>query len=450
MNRYYTSTLSRIFLLLTLFMNYSCEFVPTETDRGFKRTAESATDRKVALVVGNSDYATGRLRNAVNDADAMGKLLASLGFETTVKTNVSKAGLDKAIADFGNAIKTSDVALFYYAGHGVQVENENFLVPVNTDFNAIYEVKDRCVGVYNVLEQMESAGNRCNIIILDACRDNPNKFTRSASKGLAISNHPKGSIIVYATAPGATASDNVKGKNGLFTSQLLKNIPIQGLTIEEIVKNTARAVSAASKGNQVPWYSSSLDGDFYFIPGDGNVPLAVEEKPSRTKAVVENTQTKTNSGASGSSKRNRDFGTLENTGKELWLIKDGVRNRLIYTNDFNSAFKIGSAAFLRDTSLIIGYYHFQSSSYYGIIEMSRTDHYTIFVMNDQDDRKLFAFSGNVAVKNLTILKDNLIRFNVNYQNTNSGMLEQFKLNGDGLYELKFDKYYYIESLRKIN
>ncbi|MBS4057546.1 MAG: caspase family protein [Bacteroidales bacterium] len=445
MIRYNKSTLSRILLLLALLLNFSCEFVPTEGDRGFKRTAETKPEKKVALVVGNAGYATGRLKNAVNDANEMGKLLASLGFETTVKTDVDKAGLDKAIADFGIAINTSDVALFYYAGHGVQVEHENYLVPVNTDFNAIYEVKDRCVGVYNVLEQMESAGNRCNIIILDACRDNPSKFTRSGTRGLAISNHPRGSIIVYATAPGATASDNIKGKNGLFTSQLLKNISIPGLTIEEIVKNTARAVSATSNGNQVPWYSSSLDGDFYFIPGDGNDPVPAEEKPSRPKAVVNNTQTKTGTAAAGSGKPTRDFGTLNNKGNELWLTKDGVETRILYSTDIGSKFKIGSASFLHDTSLIVGYYYFKPVSYY-----EENYYYSIFVSDCVDQRKLYAFSVNVAVKNLTILKDHLIRFNVTYQNTSSGMLEQFKLSGDGLYELKFDRYYYIESLRKIN
>lgn len=223
-------------------------------------------EKRHALVIGNADYSMGILNNPLNDARAMSGVLKNVNFDVTLLLNVpTKDDMKRAIREFGIKLKNSGgVGLFYFAGHGLQVGGFNFLIPVNAEIYSEEDVEYESVDVGFVLAQMEAADNRMNIVILDACRNNPfARSFRSASRGLASINAPTGTLIAYATAPGATASDGT-GINGLYTEQLLMQIQHENLKIEEVFKNVRAQVLAKSEGRQTPWESSSLVGDFYF------------------------------------------------------------------------------------------------------------------------------------------------------------------------------------------
>jgi hypothetical protein len=226
----------------------------------------STDEFRVALIIGNSDYKIGPLANPVNDARSIARVLKAKGFEVMLYENIPDKDLMKiAIREFGKKLRMNrGVGLFYYAGHGVQVEGYNFLVPVQAEMASEAEVEYEAVDVGFVLAQMEGAANRVNIIILDACRNNPfARSFRSADRGLATINAPTGSLIAYATAPGSTASDGT-GENGLYTEAFLKQLEQENLKIEEVFKNVRAEVIQKSGGQQIPWESSSLIGDFYF------------------------------------------------------------------------------------------------------------------------------------------------------------------------------------------
>jgi hypothetical protein len=223
-------------------------------------------NQRVALVIGNSDYKMGPLLNPVNDARAMAKALQGTGFDVIKYENVpTMADMKKAIREFGEKIQNGGVGLFYYAGHGIQVNGKNYLIPTQAEIYKEEEVEYESMDVGFVLAQMESAHNRMNIIILDACRNNPfARSWRSVAQGLAFINAPAGTLIAYATAPGSVASDGT-GDNGLYTEEFLKQINKSGLKIEDVFKNVRVGVIARSSNQQTPWESSSLIGDFYFV-----------------------------------------------------------------------------------------------------------------------------------------------------------------------------------------
>ena len=249
--------------------------------------------KRFALVIGNSDYTIGVLTNPVNDAYAMAMALENLGFDVSLRLEVkTKDEMKRAIREFGEKLKQGGVGLFYFAGHGLQVDGFNFLVPINAQINSQEEVEYESVDVGFVLAQMEAAKNQMNIVILDACRNNPYaRSFRSATRGLASISAPTGSLIAYSTAPGATASDGI-GKNGLYTGELLKQIQLEGLKIEEVFKNVRANVLAKSGGKQVPWESSSLIGDFYFIRGDGSNQMASMAGSDENHGIIVENNTK--------------------------------------------------------------------------------------------------------------------------------------------------------------
>ncbi|MDM8525600.1 caspase family protein [Desulfococcaceae bacterium HSG8] len=255
-------------------------------DRGIRR---KKSERRVALVIGNSDYKSSPLKNPANDAADMSAALKQCGFAVTKVINADRRKMRGAIRRFGDDINKGGVAgLFFYAGHGIQVKGENYLVPLDADVSAEDEVEDDCLRVSSVLRKMETAGNRLNIIILDACRDNPfGRSFRSSARGLAKMDAPAGSILAYATAPGSVAADagGTSARNGLYTSELLKHIRTPGLEIGRLFRKVRADVMKASGKKQVPWESSSLVGDFYFgspVVADGSAVIqqaAPEPKP---------------------------------------------------------------------------------------------------------------------------------------------------------------------------
>ncbi len=243
---------------------------------------EPEEEIRTALVIGNSRYRMGVLANPVNDARAMATVLKDVGFDVILKTEVpNKDEMKRAIREFGGKLEQGGVGLFYYAGHGLQVDGINYLIPVEAQIYNQEEVEYECVEAGFVLAQMESARNRMNVVIMDACRDNPfARSFRSSKRGLATINAPTGTLIAYATAPGSVASDGT-GKNGLYTEILLNEIQVEGQKIEETFKNVRRSVLDLSDGRQTPWESSSLIGDFYFVPpSEEVVPISqVDTEP---------------------------------------------------------------------------------------------------------------------------------------------------------------------------
>ncbi|KPK86904.1 MAG: hypothetical protein AMS27_04060 [Bacteroides sp. SM23_62_1] len=238
---------------------------------------EYAVERRLALVIGNSKYQHGDfLLNPVNDAIAMAKVLESVGFEVESYTDADQKTIKMAMDKFGDKLENYNVGLFYYAGHGVQVNGSNYIIPIDASLYMEQDVEYDCVEVGRILGKMEGSGCETNIIILDACRDNP--FERRwggrslKTQGLAFMNAPSGSIIAYSTAPGRTASDGT-GENGLYTGILLKYIQVPGLQIEEVFKNVRSEIEDISDKKQTPWESTSLKGSFYFIPGTGQPPV---------------------------------------------------------------------------------------------------------------------------------------------------------------------------------
>ncbi len=222
-------------------------------------------ERRIALVIGNSDYKSSPLRNPVNDVDDIAMKLNRLGFQVTKGKNMTRKEMRKVIRQFGNDLKKGGVGLFYYSGHGMQVKGKNYLIPVGVDIQLEDEVEDEAIDAGLVMRKMESAGNTMNMVFLDACRDNPfARSFRSASKGLAQMDAPSGSLIVYATAPGSVAEDGI-GRNGTFSKNLLLHLNTPGLEIGHLLRKVRVSVEKETGGRQVPWESSSLKGSFYFV-----------------------------------------------------------------------------------------------------------------------------------------------------------------------------------------
>lgn len=252
--------------------------------------AQENAQKRIALVIGNSDYQhTSALVNPKNDATVMAKALRSLDFEVIDALDLSQNDMKRAIKKFAQKLEEGGrgtIGLFYYAGHGVQVNGVNYLIPVNAKISSAVDVEIESVDLQSVTNAMDVAGNGLNVVVLDACRDNPFKSsTRSLSRGLARINAPKGSLIAYATSPGDVAADGV-GDNSPYTAALVKTMQVPGLTIERVFKRVRLEVHEQTKETQTPWESSSLTGDFYFLP-EGKAPVEevkVEAKPKIEEA----------------------------------------------------------------------------------------------------------------------------------------------------------------------
>ena len=242
----------------------SVTFRRTITSQTMSSNTGNTTGKRFALIIGNADYKNAPLKNPVNDAKAMATALRKVGFEVMEYTNINQEKMETAISQFGNKIKKGGVGLFYFAGHGLQVKGENYLLPLQAKIDKEQQVKYRSVNLGLVLAEMDAASNPMNIVILDACRNNPFKRSfRSATRGLASTTAPTGTFVAYATAPGSVAADG-EGSNGLYTQELLKNLNKPGLTIERVFKNVRASVLQQTNGKQTPWENSSIIGDFYF------------------------------------------------------------------------------------------------------------------------------------------------------------------------------------------
>lgn len=221
---------------------------------------------RVALIIGNSKYNTNVLRNPVNDAISMSKKLMELGFEVTLIKDATLIEMKKAISNYGRELSKdkNTLGLFFYAGHGVQLNGVNYLIPVDADIQTEADIKLYSLEISLLMSTINHASNNSNIIILDACRNNPFErgFIVVNNNGLASIDAPVGTLISFATSPGSTASDGI-GNNGLFTQELLKAIDIPDLQIEDIFKIVRSQVKLKSNYKQIPWESSSLENKIY-------------------------------------------------------------------------------------------------------------------------------------------------------------------------------------------
>ena len=226
------------------------------------------TGKRVALIIGNDAYSISPLKNAVNDAHAMDTALKTAGFQTILVENGRKADLDRAVGEFLDKLGPDDTALFFYAGHGVQIEGENFLVPVDfAPVATLSAAKFACMSVAQIFDELKRKRARQNIVILDACRSNPVAAKYSLEAGLARpQDAPKETFVAFSTGPGQTASDNPDGRNSWFTEALADYISQPALTMEikELFTRVSRRVSDATEGRQTPWTSSNFTGRFFF------------------------------------------------------------------------------------------------------------------------------------------------------------------------------------------
>jgi uncharacterized caspase-like protein len=248
----------------------------------------AAAEKRVALVVGNSNYSeVGTLPNPVNDANLMSSALKAAGFEVILGANVDKREFDQKIRNFAALLENADVAIFFYAGHGLQVAGRNYLIPTDAHLQGERDLDFDAVNLDFILKQMElGREDKTNIVFLDACRDNP--FTRNLDrsmgtrsvgigKGLAQVDTGVGTFIAYSTQPGNVAVDG-SGANSPFTTALSKHVREPGRDLTSVMIEVRKDVLAATGGKQVPWDHSALTGEFYFQPAamPGGAAAAVQ------------------------------------------------------------------------------------------------------------------------------------------------------------------------------
>src|SRR5581483_1974409 len=276
------SSLSLIAILLVALAAHSQQ--DRQLTQGPANPSTPQANRRIALVIGNGSYANAPpLKNPTNDANDMADALAKLGFNVARGIDLNQRQMKAMIREFGQKLKSGGQGLFYFAGHGVQLRGRNYLIPVDASIQSETDVEDQGVDANLIMGLMDEAGNALNVVILDACGNNPfSRSCRSVSSGLAQMDAPSGTLIAYATAPGSVASDG-SVRNGLYTQELLKNMAVPGLSIEEVFKRVRVAVRSATGGKQTPWESSSLTGDFYFS-GAKSIANAIETKPPAIKA----------------------------------------------------------------------------------------------------------------------------------------------------------------------
>ena len=227
------------------------------------------SDDRIALVIGNSDYPVSPLRNPVNDANDIANRLQELGFEVIHYENTTHLQMENAVREFGNLLdEIKGIGIFFYAGHGLQVNGRNYLIPVDADIQDETEVKHKALDVDFVLGKMELAQNNVNLLILDACRNNPfeRSFRSTSSRGLAPMNAPSGTVIWYATRPGKVASDG-QGRNSPFTRNLLSTLNQRNVEARKVISQIAVSMRN-EKLQQEPWQEGIWLSDFYFLKED--------------------------------------------------------------------------------------------------------------------------------------------------------------------------------------
>ena len=227
-------------------------------------------EKRLALVIGNSDYTGGPLNNPVNDALKVAETLKELNFEVILDTNLeTRSSFIKSVRKFGSVRKDYEMGFIYYAGHGIQIGSENYLLPTKESFNTEDDVMDFGVNVSNLMRYLNETSNQVNVLVLDACRDNPfedkwNQTRSLKSKGLAKIPPPTGSLIAFSTDAGSTAADG-DGKNSIYCNSLCKNMQISDISIDQVFRNVRSEVLLSTNSRQRPVESSQLVGALFIL-----------------------------------------------------------------------------------------------------------------------------------------------------------------------------------------
>ncbi len=252
--------------------------LPGDTPATEPRSTPLSAEPRYALVIGNGAYTSAPLANPPRDARLIASRLREVGFAVDVLVDVGQKEMKRAIAALGDRLAKGGVGFFYYAGHGMQVNGQNYLIPVAAEIHRESDVDIESVKLESVLETMNEAKNRVNVIALDACRDNPfARSFRSGARGLVLTNAPIGTLVSYATAPGKVAADG-EGDHSPYATALARNMTSRG-PVEEVFKAVRTEVLAATRGQQTPWDLSSLTGRFSFVGEDPPVPAPAAPRP---------------------------------------------------------------------------------------------------------------------------------------------------------------------------
>ena len=313
---------------------------------------------KLALVVGNGKYKSAPLKNPTNDAKAIGDALKESGFAVTTMLDATRVDMVAAVQAYVKELEAKKcVGLFYYAGHGIQLDWKNYMLPVDAEVDTAEDVQTQAVEVNSLIRGLMKASNPLNIIILDACRDNPfGGAKRPSQKGLSQMDAPTHTILAYATSPGNVASDG-DGVNGLYTENLLREIKVPEAKIEDVFKRVRLGVRRRSNGAQIPWESTSLEEDFWFLPPAQLKKLSDEEKErlfQEELALWEKVQDATAPGPLEEYLRrypNGNFSEVAQLHLERVLAKQGEKKILVPSQEGNP-FTKGSAE--ADTNFRVG------------------------------------------------------------------------------------------------
>ncbi len=241
-------------------------------------------EQRVALVIGNASYRELPLDNPLNDAADMAAALEEVGFRVILRRDADSRTMRQAVREFATELRRADVGLFYYAGHGVQLSGANYLLPVGADIRSEADAEDLSLDVNYVLRTMEESQARVRLVVLDACRNNPYpRSFRSAARGLAPVSATSGSLVAFATAPGALAADG-SGRNGIYTKHLLASLRDSDSEVLKVFQRTRAGVVRETAGRQTPWESTSLLGEFHFrLRG---APVAATAAPALADAAA--------------------------------------------------------------------------------------------------------------------------------------------------------------------
>jgi uncharacterized caspase-like protein len=243
-------------------------------------------EQRVALVIGNSAYKSSPLKNPANDALDISLKLKNLNFEVITKINLTTKQIGGALREFKGKLSPGAVALFFYAGHGLQIKGENYFPTVDADISAEEDVPNQSLSTKQLMNVLEDSKTRLNLVFLDACRDNPYaRSFRNAGGGLAKLDAPSGTLISFATRPGSVASDGA-GKNGLYTENLLKIMDLKNMPIEQALKQVVKNVKTSSNGRQEPWMEGSIEGDFYFITEQDTSVTSIGKPPAPSQTTT--------------------------------------------------------------------------------------------------------------------------------------------------------------------
>ena len=273
-------------LFVLIFLVIICQTthcVAAETNK----VKSGEADTKIAIVIGNSAYPTGALTNPKNDATAIASAFKKLGFEVLLKLDLTKTETDAAFKVFSQKAEKSAVAAFFYAGHGMQINGGNYIVPIDANPRSERDIKREMLKMDDVIDDMGSA--KIKLVFFDACRDNPlsRSFSRGNSRGMAAPLEATGTLISFATKHGNTAADG-DGKHSPYTQALLAELGNStGMEIEQILRRVQQQVKANTRGQQEPWRYGSLDGDFFFQESTLKVGSETQQQQAIERAVNE-------------------------------------------------------------------------------------------------------------------------------------------------------------------